>query len=151
MPRKSLRRASARVLSRSQVLKRGGPGGCILAPPGSYARTEIIKCATTYSALIFRGFVRQKRKKHLTIAEKSCILDLIQRIRGDKKMNKKTKSITVRFTENDYKYLKAIAKMAGQNVSGYIRMLSNMSITAVKVKMQIGELKHEDFQALLND
>lgn len=66
-------------------------------------------------------------------------------------MVKKSKSITVRFSEDDYKYLKAVAKLAGQNVSGYIRMLANMSITAVKVKMQTGELKSEDFQALLND
>jgi uncharacterized protein (DUF1778 family) len=64
---------------------------------------------------------------------------------------KKSKSITVRFTENDYKYLKAVAKMAGQNVSGYIRMLSNMSITAIKTKLRTGEVKYEDFQALLND
>ncbi len=66
-------------------------------------------------------------------------------------MIKKTKSVTVRFTENDYKYLKALAKLAGQNVSGYIRMLSNMSITAIKTKVKTGEVKHEDFQALLDD
>jgi hypothetical protein len=66
-------------------------------------------------------------------------------------MSKKTKSVTVRFTENDYKYLKALAKLAGQNVSGYIRMLSNMSITAIKTKIRTGEVKYEDFQALLND
>lgn len=66
-------------------------------------------------------------------------------------MIKKSKSVTVRFTENDYKYLKAIAKLAGQNVSGYIRMLCNMSITALKVKVRTGELKHEDIEALLND
>ncbi len=66
-------------------------------------------------------------------------------------MINKTKSVTVRFTDDDYKYLKAVSKMAGQSVSGYIRMLSNMSITAVKVKLQTGELKNEDFQALLND
>jgi len=66
-------------------------------------------------------------------------------------MIKKTKSVTVRFTENDYKYLKAVAKLAGQNVSGYIRMLSNMSITAIKTKVKTGEVKYEDFQALLND
>ena len=66
-------------------------------------------------------------------------------------MIKKTKSVTVRFAENDYKYLKAVAKLAGQNVSGYIRMLSNMSITAIKTKLRTGEVKYEDFQALLND
>jgi hypothetical protein len=66
-------------------------------------------------------------------------------------MIKKSKSITVRFTDDDYKYLKAISKMAGQNVSGYIRMLSNMSITAIKTKLRTGEVKYEDFQALLND
>lgn len=66
-------------------------------------------------------------------------------------MIKKNKSVTVRFTENDYKYLKAVAKMAGQNVSGYIRMLSNMSITAMKSKIKMGEIKDADFKALLND
>ena len=66
-------------------------------------------------------------------------------------MINKTKSITVRFTENDYKYLKAVAKMAGQNVSGYIRMLSNISITAIKTKIRTGEVSDADFQALLND
>ena len=66
-------------------------------------------------------------------------------------MIKKTKSVTVRFTENDYNYLKALAKLAGQNVSGYIRMLSNMSITAIKTKVKTGEVKYEDFQALLDD
>ncbi len=69
----------------------------------------------------------------------------------EKKMIKKTKSLTVRFTENDYKYLKAIAKMAGQNVSGYIRMLSNMSITAMKSKVKTGVVKDADFKALLDD
>lgn len=66
-------------------------------------------------------------------------------------MIKKTKSVTVRFSESDYNYLKAVAKMAGQNVSGYIRMLSNMSITAIKTKLKTGEVKHEDFQALFTD
>ena len=66
-------------------------------------------------------------------------------------MIKKSKSITVRFTDDDYKYLKAVAKLAGQNVSGYIRMLSNMSITAIKTKIRTGEVSDADFQALLND
>ena len=66
-------------------------------------------------------------------------------------MIKKSKSITVRFTDDDYKYLKAVAKMAGQNVSGYIRMLSNISITAIKTKIRTGEVSDADFQALLND
>jgi len=66
-------------------------------------------------------------------------------------MIKKSKSITVRFTDDDYKYLKAVAKMAGQNVSGYIRMLSNISITAIKTKIKTGEVSDADFEALLND
>lgn len=66
-------------------------------------------------------------------------------------MIKKNKSVTVRFTESDYKYLKGVSRLAGQNVSGYIRMLSNMSITAMKTKIKTGEVKDEDFQALLND
>jgi predicted DNA binding CopG/RHH family protein len=66
-------------------------------------------------------------------------------------MDKKIKSVTVRLSENDEKYLKAVAKLAGQNISGYIRMLCNMSITALKVKIQTGELKREDIEALFND
>lgn len=66
-------------------------------------------------------------------------------------MIKKSRSVTVRFTEDDYKYLNAIAKLAGQNVSGYIRMLSNMSITAVKTKIKTGAIKDEDIKALLTD
>lgn len=66
-------------------------------------------------------------------------------------MIKKSKSVTVRFTDDDYKYLKAVAKLAGQNISGYIRMLANMSITAIKIKLQTGEVSYADFQALLDD
>ncbi len=66
-------------------------------------------------------------------------------------MIKKSKSVTVRFTEDDYKYLKGVAIMAGQNVSGYIRMMANMSITAIKTKIKMGEVKNEDFKALLDD
>ena len=66
-------------------------------------------------------------------------------------MVKKTRSVTVRFAEDDYKYLRAVARLAGQNISGFIRMLCNMSITALKVKVRKGELKDEDIQALLND
>lgn len=66
-------------------------------------------------------------------------------------MIKKTKSVTVRLTESDYKYLKVMAKLAGQNVSGYIRMLANMSITAIKTKIKTGEVMYEDFQAILDD
>lgn len=66
-------------------------------------------------------------------------------------MTKKSKSVTVRFSDDDYRYLKAVAKLAGQNISGYIRMLANMSITAIKIKLQTGEVPDADFQALLDD
>lgn len=66
-------------------------------------------------------------------------------------MIKKSKSVTVRFTDDDYRYLKAVAKLAGQNISGYIRMLANMSITVLKIKLQKGEISDADFQTLLND
>ena len=66
-------------------------------------------------------------------------------------MIKKSKSVTVRFTDDDYRYLKVVAKLAGQNISGYIRMLANMSITVLKIKLQKGEISDADFQTLLND
>lgn len=66
-------------------------------------------------------------------------------------MIKKSKSITIRLTQDDYNYLKAVAKLAGQNVSGYIRMLANMSITAIKTKIKTGEIKDADIKALFAD
>lgn len=66
-------------------------------------------------------------------------------------MKNKSKSITVRLSEEDYKYLKVVAKLTGSDVSTYTRMMLNLSITAVKTKLKTGEIKDADFQALLND
>lgn len=41
--------------------------------------------------------------------------------------------------------------MAGMNVSKYIRLIAQASISAAKVQEQKGEFKNEDIEAILND
>ena len=64
---------------------------------------------------------------------------------------KKDKRITIRFSENDYKYLACVACMAGMDISQYLRTLANASITALKVQEQKGAFNFENFEAVLND
>ena len=64
---------------------------------------------------------------------------------------KKDRRITVRIAGSDYKYLAALAYMAGMNVSKYVRMLAQVSISAVKVQEQKGAFKIEDIEAILDD
>lgn len=64
---------------------------------------------------------------------------------------KKDRRITVRISDSDYKYLTAVAYMAGMNVSKYVRMIAQASISAAKVQEQKGAFKIEDIEAILND
>lgn len=64
---------------------------------------------------------------------------------------KKDRRITVRISDSDYKYLAAVAYMAGMNVSKYVRMIAQASISAAKVQEQKGAFKIEDIEAILND
>lgn len=64
---------------------------------------------------------------------------------------KKDRRITVRIAESDYKYLAAVAYMAGMNVSKYVRMIAQASISAAKVQEQKGAFKIEDIEAIFND
>ena len=64
---------------------------------------------------------------------------------------KKDRRITVRISDSDYKNLAAVAYMAGMNVSKYVRMIAQASISAAKVQEQKGAFKIEDIETLLND
>ena len=63
----------------------------------------------------------------------------------------KDKKISVRISEKDYEYLSVAAYMAGMTVSKYIRTLCDASINAIKISEVKGQVKLEDFKALLND
>lgn len=64
---------------------------------------------------------------------------------------KKDKRITLRISESDFDYLRAVSYMAGMSVSQYLRMLTQASISAAKVQEQKGAFKLEDIKALFND
>lgn len=61
------------------------------------------------------------------------------------------RSVTLRFSSEDYTYLYCLAHVAGMTVSQYLRVLAQASITAAKVAEQKGDVNFEDLKALLND
>lgn len=63
----------------------------------------------------------------------------------------KDKKISIRLSENDYLYLRALAYMAGMTVSKYLRTLCDASINAMKISEAKGQVNLEDIKALLND
>lgn len=65
--------------------------------------------------------------------------------------DKKTKVLQVRVAEDDLKYLKIVAFMAGMSVSKYMRTLLDASINATKLSIAQGKVKLEDFASVLND
>ena len=65
--------------------------------------------------------------------------------------SKKDKVVSVRVSEDNYKYLQFVAFMAGMTVSKYVRTLTDASINAVKLSEKEGKIKVENIEALLND
>ena len=63
----------------------------------------------------------------------------------------KTQRITIRLSDENFLYLKAVAYMAGMSVSEYMRVLAQSSITAAKVQEQKGVWKLEDFKTILDN
>lgn len=63
----------------------------------------------------------------------------------------KSKTVQVRVSESDHKYLLIIAKMVGMTPSQYVRSLIQATVNAAKVQEQKGALKVEDFEGILND
>lgn len=54
--------------------------------------------------------------------------------------------ITVRYTESDMEYLRAISWLMGMDTSSFIRSLSMSAISAMKIKEKNGEFNLEDFK-----
>lgn len=63
----------------------------------------------------------------------------------------KTKTVQVRFSEEDYKYLRVSAYLMGQSVSGMFRLLAGSAINAVKVQEKEGKINIENIESLCND
>lgn len=63
----------------------------------------------------------------------------------------KTKRLEIRISEEDLQLLKIAAYCIGQNPSQMLRMFIDSTINALKIKLNAGELKLEDFKSVLND
>lgn len=65
--------------------------------------------------------------------------------------NKKNKVMQIRLTQDDYELFQIASYTIGQTPSQMVRMFVDTTVNALKVKQQKGELKIEDYKALLND
>lgn len=63
----------------------------------------------------------------------------------------KTKRLEIRISEDDLQLLKVAAYCIGQNPSQMIRMFIDSTINGLKIKIKAGEIKLEDFKAVLDD
>lgn len=63
----------------------------------------------------------------------------------------KTKRLEIRLSEEDLRLLKIASYCIGQTPSQTVRMFIDSTINGLKIKVQKGEIKLEDFEALLND
>lgn len=61
----------------------------------------------------------------------------------------KTTNLTIRISEEDLRLFKAASAIVGSNPSTMIRMFINASNNAIKIRMDKGELKDADIEALL--
>lgn len=63
----------------------------------------------------------------------------------------KAKTISLRISEKDYKYLTYASYIAGMTTSKYIRTLCDATINAVKIQEAKGVIKSEDIETVCND
>lgn len=63
----------------------------------------------------------------------------------------KDKRLEIRISESDLKYLKIAAYLIGQTPSSMLRMFIDSTVNALKLKVNKGEIKLEDFESVLND
>lgn len=62
----------------------------------------------------------------------------------------KNKTLQVRISESDHRYLLIVSKMVGLTPSQYVRSLIQATVNAAKVQEQKGALKIEDIEGILN-
>ena len=63
----------------------------------------------------------------------------------------KNKRLEIRISEDDLKLLKIASYCIGQTPSQMVRMFIDSTINGLKIKVRQGEIKLEDFEAILND
>jgi len=63
----------------------------------------------------------------------------------------KDKRLEIRISEEDLKLLKIASYCIGQKPSQMVRMFIDSTINGLKIKIKQGEIKIEDFEAILND
>lgn len=63
----------------------------------------------------------------------------------------KNKTVSLRLSVEDYKYLSIVAYMGGMTISKYLRTLASASINAVKLNVQQGKIKIEDFETIFDN
>lgn len=63
----------------------------------------------------------------------------------------KTKRIEIRVTDEQFKYLKIAGFAVGMNPSQLVRMFIDSTVNSLKLKEKTGELRIEDFKAILDD
>lgn len=63
----------------------------------------------------------------------------------------KDKRLEIRISEEDLKLLKIASYCIGQNPSQMVRMFIDSTINGLKIKIKQGEIKIEDFEAILDD
>lgn len=63
----------------------------------------------------------------------------------------KTKTIQVRVSESDHRYILVISQMVGMTPSQYVRSLIQATVNAAKVQEQKGAFNIEDFEGVFND
>ncbi len=68
-----------------------------------------------------------------------------------KTTEKKDKRLEIRLSDEELKLLKIAAITIGQTPSEMVRMFISTTIVGLKLKVQQGEIRLEDFEALLND
>lgn len=64
---------------------------------------------------------------------------------------KKDKRLEIRISEEDFKYLKIASFTIGQTPSEMIRMFITTTVNSLKIKVNQGVIKIEDFETLFND
>lgn len=65
--------------------------------------------------------------------------------------DKKTKTFSVRVSEENAELFKIGCYMSGTTPSKFLRMMMDASINGVKLAEQKGDINIEDFKTLLND
>lgn len=64
---------------------------------------------------------------------------------------KKDKTMQIRISNDDYKLFKIASYTIGQKPSQMVRMFIDTTVNALRLKVNRGELKIEDYESIIND